>query len=56
MKVQIILDVEIADDLKNGVIGDPETVTNDLFNFLCDDPDDLFPEITVVSGADWKLS
>jgi hypothetical protein len=42
VNVEITVDVTVADDADVSALGD------DLFGFLCDDPDDLFPAIETV--------
>ena len=54
MKGKLIIDIDLADDLKNGVIADPNGVADRLLDFLCHDPDDLFPESEVVSEVRWE--
>lgn len=56
MSGKITLDVALYDDLKHGVIADPDGLVERLLDFLCNDPDDLFPEIFSVDGADWAQS
>ena len=44
-KYTIAIDVEITDD------ADPDQLADDLFEYLMEDPEDLFPQITVVYGV-----
>lgn len=46
--IALVLNVEIDDDT------DPAALADDVLNFFCEDPDDLFPAIKVVSGCDYR--
>jgi len=47
--ISIMLDVSIPDDQ------DPDQLAEKLFDFLTEDPVDLFPEILTVDSYDYKV-
>lgn len=49
MKVTYIFDTEIKDG------ADPDAVGNMIFEFLADVPEEIMPELQVVSGYDYKV-
>jgi hypothetical protein len=47
--IALVLNLEVEDD------AEPETLAQDVFDFLCEDPDNLFPAIASVSGFGYKV-
>lgn len=48
-KISIMIDVTIADE------AEPEALSENVFDFLADDPDNLFPGITTVDSFDYRI-
>jgi len=47
--VAIMIEVTVPDYV------DPDKTSEAVFNFLSEDPNDLFPDITTVNSYDYKL-
>lgn len=47
--ISIMIDVTIADETE------PEAIAEAVYDFLIDDPDNLFPGITTVDSFDYRI-